>query len=359
MSVCSTHTSVSALLSHVTLFPLEAVTKESAVVDKSDFEKRAPPICAMSQILGDIKPYFRESAQSWGARVAKQYLSSNEIPEYDIVDLKFPLSEWLYYSELQNELAKCFPIESDRPTIALSLRNSNLPPQKIIGILGGLGPLADANMVAQVESVFSSNLPPTRSVELRLHSNPHPPRTFWSMSRMSSWSYGWDIWNFMSQKDVSEFVLGSNTAHIQINLLNQLSGYRIFDGVRHVCHVLKNSQHVAARTLVLGTTSAYQHELYPKALRELGLEVVCPSVEEQERVQQAIELIKTGQIQLGRKLLSTVLACLANPPVSHVLLGCTELPLAVDKTLIHEAFGYECEVVDTLEIFSRHIAETL
>src|SRR3989338_1405074 len=182
-----------------------------------------PPVYAASQILGDIRPEAGEVPKNWGARIAQQYFTYEIEPADDVLELKFPFSDWRYYSELQNELAKRFPEEATRPTIKLSLRNSVLPPEKIIGVVGGLGPLADASLVAQVESEFNSDESQIHSVELRVNSDPHPPRSFWAGLNASTWSYIWDIAHFMRESDVHEFVLGSNTAHIHLGLFNKLS----------------------------------------------------------------------------------------------------------------------------------------
>lgn len=327
--------------------PVAMQIAQSKSVDQSELIKILPPARAKSGFLGVVDPRPGETPQAWGTRIAEKYLLSQASASKDILHLEFPLSDGVYYAELQNEIAKRFPKEAERPTIVLSLRNSTLPPERVIGLVGGLGPLADASLVCQVEMELNLNRFSEHSVELRLNSDPHPPRSVsWC------WSYMVDIWNFMHERDINEFVLASNTAHIHMSLFNWLSNDRMFDGVNYVAQVLKNKTPVPTRILVLGTSSAYEHELYPKVLRELGLEVASPSKEEQKRVQQGIDLIKSGQIEQGRQILSVLMSELAKPPVSHVLLACTELPLAIDRE-------YECEVVDTSAIFAKHIAERL
>src|SRR3990167_1968920 len=177
------------------------------------FSAESPPVYAVSRILGNIQPRQAEAPQIWGSRVVQQYLFQDVLPEEDFLELRFPLSYWRYYLALQMELAKHFPEESSRPRILLSLRNSLRVPEKIIGVVGGLGPLADARLLELAMSELEAAYWAIPSVELRINSDPHPPRTFLASLNLSTWSYLLDIVNFLRQEDVHEFVLGSNTAH--------------------------------------------------------------------------------------------------------------------------------------------------
>ena len=333
--------------------------KHQTAIDHSELTLCSPRPRGTSSIFGSIQPAPGESPQAWSTRIVGRYLASSTAPASDTLTLHLPLSNWAYYSELQTELAKHFPNESDRPQILLTLRNSHSQPEKSMGILGGLGPLADASLIKQIEAEFNFGKAPTHSVEIKLDSNPHPPRNFLAALHLWALDYLHDIWNFVSQPGVDEFVLASNTAHIRLGLFNLFSRNRMFDGVSYVSNQLRQSSPAPARILVLGTTSAYEHELYPKALRNLGMNVATPTENEQPRVQEAIDLIKSGQIEVGQQKLSTVIRELANPPVSHVLLACTELPLALNTSTVHQALGYEAQVVDTSAIFAKYIAERL
>jgi aspartate racemase len=276
----------------------------------------------------------------------------------DTVELHLPWSSWRDYVELQRALAVEIPAESERPTIHLVLRNSDKPPQKTIAILGGLGPLADANLLEQVIGELSgAQIAP--SVEIQIYSNPHPPRKFVSIFSASAWIYMWDLVQFLRQKNVDEFILGSNTAHMQYAGLNWLSGKRLFNGVDHVARLLGETCATDSRILVLGTSAAAKAELYPKALANAGLNSVKPSSDQQALIQEAIEEIKSGRIAAGREHLKTALVGLRGLPFTHVLMACTELPLVIDPDFLRETLGYHCVLVNTATIFAKRIGQGL
>ncbi|MFK7929344.1 MAG: hypothetical protein AB8H79_14210 [Myxococcota bacterium] len=80
---------------------------------------------------------------------------------------------------------------------------------------------------------------------------------------------------------------------------------------------------------VLSTKSMRRYNLYPLELRRRGLKVCEMSDAQALQVQAGIDEVKEGRDEAGGRLVSQVLEQLPTDGSAHVILGCTELPLAL------------------------------
>jgi aspartate racemase len=83
---------------------------------------------------------------------------------------------------------------------------------------------------------------------------------------------------------------------------------------------------------VLATRGTHQSGIYRDRLVFAGYDVFALSEPDQVAVDTAIAGVKRGEIGLARQQMETVEASLAAHGVKAVILGCTELPLAWEKT---------------------------
>lgn len=98
--------------------------------------------------------------------------------------------------------------------------------------------------------------------------------------------------------------------------------------------------HPPARVGVLSTTSVFRLGLYRDALAQVGLEAVLPSAEMQEEVVHAavydpVYGVKAGSSPVSERAradLETAVASLAARGAEAVVLGCTEMPLALPES---------------------------
>ncbi|HEY8424577.1 MAG TPA: amino acid racemase [Limnochordales bacterium] len=100
--------------------------------------------------------------------------------------------------------------------------------------------------------------------------------------------------------------------------------------------------------LVLATSGTIQSGLYQRALGALGLDAAVPEPGAQARVMEAIYQVKAGKPAVARSLALDVLVSeTARLAPAAVILGCTELPLVLGQG------DLDRPVVDSTEVLAR------
>ncbi|WP_175060239.1 aspartate/glutamate racemase family protein [Thermococcus sp. 2319x1] len=200
--------------------------------------------------------------------------------------------------------------------------------EKVIGILGGMGPLATVDLFKRIVLktpakkdqehpriiIYNNPKIPDRTAYILGKGENPLPELIDSAKKLEKW--GADF-----------IIMPCNTAHyfadeiqkaIKIPLINMIE---------------ETASHVEAlgvkRVGILATTGTIVSGIYQKALEKRGIEALVPSGEDQEKVMKAIyEGVKAGDIELGRKLLLEVAKKLENE-VKAIIAGCTEVSVAL------------------------------
>jgi aspartate racemase len=127
----------------------------------------------------------------------------------------------------------------------------------------------------------------------------------------------------------NHIVIPCNTAHFWYDDLVKL-GTPITHIVDSVATELRSLNLIDAHVGILGTRATVEMGLYDRHLTNLGWR--CTGADRDDMtnlVQPAIDLIKRNDIKSAEKMLLTAVDHLINQGVHAVVLGCTELPLAV------------------------------
>jgi len=334
-----------------------------------------------------------------------------------LINLRLKVSEWHYYPLLQEKIAELIPLENQRPTIDLTLTESkenNVP--ESVGIAGGTGPLSDSDLFSKVVALLQpiSKIDWTRFA-INLYSSPPPRELIESVSRIF---YIERMADFTSRGH-NRYYLASNTAHINLRMFRwtiyATSGIRlrmtpgndtVVDLAEYVSNaVAKPSNDQPPEVLILSSLQSYDSQLYPGYLNTKGLEgkehekrpvetvgdasnqvphsatqipnkpiehghyFTVGNHSRAELLQDYIDIAKSGNIEeAGQRISEFILDELhlihqKGGHVNRIILGCTELPMALKgdllKTLKNEIRFYyndQVEFFDTEELFSQKIA---
>jgi len=206
---------------------------------------------------------------------------------------------------------------------------------KKLGILGGMGPAASAEFVTRL----IQQTPATCDQE-------HIPFVLWNdptvPDRSTNLINGTDFpWKklkegVLSLKSVGcdHLVIPCNTAHFWYDRLAKLE-LPITHIVGSVADELNSLKIYSGTIGVIGTKATMRLGLYQDYLSKHGWTCITPSTYEIDNlVQPAIDLIKSNNIKAARDLIIQAIENLQPWNVQAIVLGCTELPLAVkDKTI--------------------------
>lgn len=201
---------------------------------------------------------------------------------------------------------------------------------KRLGILGGMGPAASAEFINRLiqqtpASCDQEHIPfvlwneprtPDRSISMRAGND--DPLLYLKEGILSLKSVGCDY-----------IVIPCNSAHYWYDEMNKL-GIPILHIVDSVVDELKCLDIDNQTIGVMGTQGTIEYGIYQQHLENQGWKCIVPDKAEMDYfVQPAIDFIKAGHIEEAHYLLVKVIDSLISRGVKAVVLGCTEIPLAV------------------------------
>jgi aspartate racemase len=222
-------------------------------------------------------------------------------------------------------------------------------PTPLIGILGGMGPQAGLDMaeklIARTQAVCDQDHIPFLLFSLP---NSIPDRTSFLLGKSDinpAYAIA-DQFEKMSGMGVTIATMACNTAHasaifdVALGLLKAKGiELRILHLVKEtVNHILESFPGIR-RVGILGTQGTYQSGLYDQALEDAGLEAILPTPEVRENAIHAALYDPSSGIKTCAGIITgqaytrvrTAIAHLHKLGAEVIILGCTELPLAIKE----------------------------
>jgi aspartate racemase len=205
----------------------------------------------------------------------------------------------------------------------------------VLGILGGMGPLATADFYRKVILATPAerdqdHIPvvmvadptvPDRSAALLGHGDDPLPVLRRSIDGLSALG--------------ATFVaIPCNSVHAFLGALRSGSPIPILDMIDETARRVRGRDPNARTVGLLATAVTIQMGLYHEAMDRYGLRVLTPSKVDQERlVAPAIAAVKQGGIGLKtRQLLIEAAMLLRDRGTDVIVAGCTEIPIALSQT---------------------------
>lgn len=231
----------------------------------------------------------------------------------------------------------CAPVFQGRHHIMNGLMHKT----RVVGILGGMGPAAGADFArlfvqACADRMREQGIPVSDQAfpEHWLAQVPVPDR---STALASPGPGGHQPLDPMLQAMGRLAALGATTVAVACNTAHAWHGelqerfpqLEVLHVAREVARAL--AARGVAKVGLLATTGTYHAGLYDQALRQAGLQCHKPEPEERERLMHGIyQGVKAGNMALARECFVGVGEALARRHgLSTLVLGCTEIPLAV------------------------------
>lgn len=203
-------------------------------------------------------------------------------------------------------------------------------PDRMLGILGGMGPLATADFFSELVlatpaendagqiPVILSSVPqiPDRVGPILTGSGPSPlPALIAERDRLVA-------------AGARCIAMPCNTAHHWISDLREGSPVPFLSIIDAALNAVRVSGSKSVG--LLGTTATLHAGFYQRALNDAGFQIVVPSERDQaECVSVAIALVKKGRVTEARRLFHDVIAKLESAGATATLLACTEVPAAL------------------------------
>ena len=207
---------------------------------------------------------------------------------------------------------------------------------KKLGILGGMGPAASAEFVNRLIAQTSASCD-QEHIPFVLWSDPRVTDRSTSLRNKDDLPLSWLLNGIQGLKSAgcNCIVIPCNTAHFWFDEMKKQASWnsKIIHIVDSVVDALQDVNVTNSTIGIIGTQATIELGLYQYKLNKLGWNCITPTKEEMDTlVQPAINLIKANNNEAAQPLIMTVVNRLIDSGAKAVVLGCTELPLAVKQT---------------------------
>lgn len=200
--------------------------------------------------------------------------------------------------------------------------------EKIIGILGGMGPLATVELFRRIVEktpakrdqdhpriiIYNNPKIPDRTAFILGNGEDPRPKLIEGARKLESW--GADF-----------IIMPCNTAHFFAETIQKVISIPLVNMIEETA---KKIEEMGLRKVgLLATDGTVKGLIYHRALLSRGVQIAVPNKNGQKRVMEAIYGgVKAGNLELGRRLLLEVARKLERR-VDGIIAGCTEVSVAL------------------------------
>jgi len=238
---------------------------------------------------------------------------------------------------------------------------------KIIGIVGGVGPYAGLDLVKKIlDNTDAHKDQEHLSVILMSMPGKIEDRTKYLLEDIGENPAKVIAKIILQMESVGVGIVGipCNTSHspkifdkIITLLAENKSNIRLLNMISVLTRHLELEYPGSKKVGLLATTGTVQAEAYRSYIIESGKELIYPDDKEQELVHAAIydkafgiKSVSSPVSNKARRILEESVEHLVRKGADVIILGCTELPLAITE---HELNGYP--IIDTTMILAREL----
>ena len=204
-------------------------------------------------------------------------------------------------------------------------------PEKVVGILGGMGPEATVNFLARVIALTPARRDQDH-LRIIIDNNPKiPDRTEAILTKTKSlFPILLETAKNLEKANADFIVIPCNTVHyFYEDLVTEIS-VPILHMISEVAHAVGASLPGCKRLGLIATTGTVASNLYQKQFRKLGVELIVPDTQGQAKVMEAILRIKGGSSKASaRKAILKEANQLLERKAEALILGCTDIPLVI------------------------------
>ena len=202
---------------------------------------------------------------------------------------------------------------------------------RIVGIVGGLGPLAGVDLVRKLVRMEEVSCDQEHASWILLNLPSEVP------DRTQALLHGGEdfvqpvVDQLVRLKEVGvDFgAIACNTSHARLDAIRNGSPIPVLDMIGETVHYIAEFFSPGAKIGILGTDGTLQLGLYDMPLQNADFLPLHPSTKRQP--QQATNAIKRGDVVRGREILQECVDDLIQQGAEAVVLGCTEYPIALTE----------------------------
>lgn len=215
--------------------------------------------------------------------------------------------------------------------------------EKTLGILGGMGPMATADLFKKIVSLTKADCD-NDHIRVYIDSNARIP------DRTQAILYGGESplpYMLESAKKLEAIgadclIMPCNTAHYYYDELTKAVHIPFLHLIEEAAKCVPEGRHPG----LLATSATAQTGLYARAVEKYGFELVVPDEEHQALCMDCIHQVKAGQTP-DRAVFGSIMQNLRDRGADIFIMGCTEIPL------IFEWLDLKDDAIDAPEALAK------
>ena len=225
---------------------------------------------------------------------------------------------------------------------------NNIPNKKTIGILGGMGPLASANLYSKIVKTAQKIYHAEQDTDF-------PPMFIHNLPL-----FGFDETGFVDSALVkgqliagvkkledagSDFIIiACNTVHHFYQDMQHSVKIPIMSIIEETAKAVKGKSHKVVG--LVSSESANKLKIYQRTLDNYSIKVLSVTEHQQNLLNEVILHVMAGiQGDIDKKYLKTIIDDLYKHGAQSIILGCTELPLAFGQDDVNIALFDSTEII--------------
>lgn len=213
--------------------------------------------------------------------------------------------------------------------------------RRIVGVLGGMGPLATVDFMHKVIEATPARRDQDH-VPMIVYSVPQVPDRSEAILTGSDGPFPALLAGLraLEQAGAELIVMPCNTAHAWFERLAASTDRHLVHIAEAVRMSLDGRPEPGRRIALMATEGTARAGFYQRTLAGGGREILVPGPEVRDEIAGAIAAVKAGDLDRGRTLVAAAATALCEDGADVLLLACTELPLALAGTRF-EPFAFD------------------
>ncbi len=206
-------------------------------------------------------------------------------------------------------------------------------PEKIIGILGGMGPEATIDLFYKIIKSTPAEKDQDH-LRIIIDNNPKiPDRTAAILGKGKDPLPALQEAARNLEKAGADFIIiPCNTAHYFLPLIQESVKIPILNMIEEAAKETQQRIPQIKKVGLLASIGIYKTEIYHEHFKKFNIEVTSPEEKDKEEVMKAIYAVKAGNLSKGiKKSILKIAQELINKGAEVIIAGCTEIPLILKE----------------------------
>lgn len=206
-------------------------------------------------------------------------------------------------------------------------------PEKIIGILGGMGPEATIDLFYKIIKSTPAGKD-QEHLRIIIDNNPKiPDRTAAILGKGEDPLPALQETARNLEKAGADFIIiPCNTAHYFLPLIQESVKIPILNMIEETAKETRKRIPQIQKVGLLASIGIYETEIYHQQFKKINIEVISPEEKDKEEVMKAIYAVKAGNLsEWIKKSILKIAQKLIDKGAEVIIAGCTEIPLILKE----------------------------